>query len=393
MKFFKNLSYYIIPLLVALFNILIIITPNIVISSAKEGLLLWFNNILPSILPFLIGTNLLIHLGFIDFLGTLLEPFMKKIFNVSGSGAFALVLGMFSGYPIGAEITSNLREKGKISTHEAQRLISFTNNSGPLFIIGTVGIGMFTNIKIGYLMLIIHYISALTVGFLFRFYKSSEHIPEPNDKPSIKTALTKLRLARIKNNKSLGSILGDSVRASLDTIAMIGGFVILFSVISELLKASQIFDIIGNLIFPEYMEIFSNGLFIGIIEITNGINTLAPMQTVSSVIICSGLISFSGLSILAQTANVIKGSDIKLGLYIFSKTLHSIFSVLYAFILSPLISHLLINNTSSVFASNDKVLLSSSINFILGICILMALAVGSLYIIKSNHTKKRIHKR
>mgnify|MGYP003373316309 FL=1 len=83
MKHLKNLSYYIIPLLVAFFNILIIIVPNAVISSAQAGLLLWFNKILPSILPFLIGTNILIHLGFIDFLGVLLDPFMKRFFNVS----------------------------------------------------------------------------------------------------------------------------------------------------------------------------------------------------------------------------------------------------------------------------------------------------------------------
>ena len=133
MRYLKNLSYYIIPLLVAFFNILIIIVPNIVITSAKDGLMLWFNKIIPSILPFLIGTNLLIHLGFIDFLGTLLDSFMKKFFRVSGCGAFALVLGMLSGYPVGAKITASLRENNKISKTEAQRLISFTNNSEPLF--------------------------------------------------------------------------------------------------------------------------------------------------------------------------------------------------------------------------------------------------------------------
>ena len=143
----KLTSYYIIPIMVAIFNIIIIIMPNLVISSAKNGLLLWFNNILPAILPFLIGTNLLIRLGFIDFLGNLLEPFMQKIFNVSGNGAFPLILGMFSGYPIGAKITCELKEKGKISKIEAQRLISFTNNSGPLFIIGTVGPVYYTNLR------------------------------------------------------------------------------------------------------------------------------------------------------------------------------------------------------------------------------------------------------
>ncbi len=382
MKHLKNLSYYIIPLLVAFFNILIIIVPNVVISSAQAGLLLWFNKILPSILPFLIGTNILIHLGFIDFLGTLLDPFMKRVFNVSGCGAFALVLGMLSGYPVGAKITSNLRENNKISQIEAQRLISFTNNSGPLFIIGAIGIGMFENVYIGYLMLAIHYISAINVGFIFRFYKKSGPIIVANN-TSFKDALLKLKLARIKSNKTIGQILGESVKSSLETISLVGGFIILFSVISEIFKVSGIFDKIGKLIFPDSLEPFSNGLFMGIVEITNGINILSSVEGINSIIITCGLVSFSGLSILAQTSSMIYKSDIKMNIYIISKILHTIFSILYAIILIPIFNKLLNNTTLSVFNSfNNSSLKYSTLYFIIGIFILICLAIFCTYFFK-----------
>ncbi|WP_250278917.1 sporulation integral membrane protein YlbJ [[Clostridium] colinum] len=389
MKYIKNLSYYIIPLLVAFFNILIIIVPNVVISSAQSGLMLWFNKILPSILPFLIGTNLLIHLGFIDFLGTLLNPFMRKMFNLPGCGAFALVLGMLSGYPIGAKITSILRENNKISQIEAQRLVSFTNNSGPLFIIGTIGIGMFQNMYVGYLILAIHYISAITVGILFRFYKNSGTIII-NNNISFKEALLKLKLARIKNNKTIGEILGDSVKSSLETISIVGGFVILFSVISELFKVSGIFDKIGKLFFSENLQPFSNGLFMGIIEITNGINILSSVGGIYAIIITCGLVSFSGLSILAQTSSMIYKSDIKISLYIFSKILHSIFAIIYAIICIPIFNYLIDNNTSLVFNSfNDESFKHSILYFIFGILILILLAIFCNH----NFKKKKLSKK
>lgn len=382
MKHLKNLSYYIIPLLVAFFNILIIIVPNVVISSAQDGLLLWFNKIIPSILPFLIGTNILIHLGFIDFLGTLLDPFMKRFFNISGCGAFALVLGMLSGYPVGAKITASLRENNKLSQIEAQRLVSFTNNSGPLFIIGAIGIGMFKNVYIGYLILFIHYISAITVGFIFRFYKKSGAIII-NNNVSFKEALLKLKLARIKSNKTIGQILGESVKSSLETISMVGGFVILFSVISELFKISGVFEKLGKIIFPTNLQPFSNGIFMGIIEITNGINILSSIDGVNAIIITCGLVSFSGLSILAQTSSMIFKSDIKMNIYFVSKVLHSIFSILYSIMYIPVFNKLLLNTTTSAFNNfNNSNLKHSSIYFLLSILILVLLAIFCKYFFK-----------
>ncbi len=378
MKYLKNLSYYIIPLLVAFFNILIIIVPEVVISSAQSGLLLWFNKILPSIFPFLIGTNLLINLGFIDFLGSLLNPIMKKLFNVSGCGAFPLILGMLSGYPVGAKITSSLRENGKIDKIEAQRLLSFTNNSGPLFIIGAIGIGMFKNVYIGYAMLFIHYISAITVGILFRFYKKTNQIYS-TEKICIKTAFTKLKLARLKNNKSFGQILGDSVKSSLETIAIVGGFVILFSVIAELFKVSGIFETIGEKILPKGLEEYSNGIFMGIIEITNGINLLSLAPSVISVILACGIISFSGLSILAQTVSMISSSDLNINIYFLSKVLHSIISVVYAIILSPILQYLLNKPTTPVFNNFEIVYFKSSLmGFFIGIFIIIFMAFLTL---------------
>ena len=80
-----------------------------------------------------------------------------------------LLCGIISGYPVGAKIVTKFREEGICTKAEAERLLAFTNNSGPLFIIGTVGISLFGNTTIGILLFITHLLACITVGILFRF--------------------------------------------------------------------------------------------------------------------------------------------------------------------------------------------------------------------------------
>ena len=77
-------------------------------------------------------------------------------------------MGISLGYPVGAKIVSTLRMENSCTKTEAERLLAFTNTSGPLFIIGSIGVGMFGNNKIGILLLITHFVSSIIVGILFR---------------------------------------------------------------------------------------------------------------------------------------------------------------------------------------------------------------------------------
>ena len=347
----KHVYFYIIPMIVLIFNILIILVPRLVISSARNGLLLWFNNVLPALLPFIIGTNLLIKLGFIDFLGTILENLMQKTFKISGIGAFPLVLGMFSGYPVGAKIVCDLRMNKKISKEEGEKLLTFTNNSGPLFILGTVGVGMFNSDKLGYLMLFVHYTSALTTGLIFRNYKNKKNIPNEIKKVSIKTALKNLKTSRLKENKSFGEILGESVKNALEITVTVGGFIMFFSVISALFAESNIFNNLGEILFPDSISYLSDGIFMGIIEITNGCNILSKSKTALAAVLSISLISWSGFSIHAQTFSIVSKTDLNTNIYILSKIIHSIITLGYSLLLFPVIDKFL-NLDISTFNSN-----------------------------------------
>ena len=118
------------------------------LQACKDGINLWAQGVVPSLLPFFIACELLSYTNIIDILGIRLRKIMRPLFNVPGEGAFPLVMGVISGYPVGAKIVTNFRKENICTKEEAERLLTFTNNSGPLFIIGTVGISLFGNTTI-----------------------------------------------------------------------------------------------------------------------------------------------------------------------------------------------------------------------------------------------------
>ena len=178
----KKIIIFFVPKLIVCFIILgIILAPKTAIKAAKEGISIWINILMPSLLPFIIGANLITSLKIVDILGILINPLTQKIFNVSGKSGLIFAIAMVSGYPVGSKFASDLRLENKISKYEGQRLVSFCSTSGPLFIIGSVGTGMLKNPKIGYLMLICHYLAALSVGLIFRNYGREKKFPHNNN--------------------------------------------------------------------------------------------------------------------------------------------------------------------------------------------------------------------
>ena len=169
-----SLKKNLLPAIFLLFTICLVIFSKTNLAAAKNGLVLWANNVVPSLLPFFIATELLSYTNVVNVLGKLLNPIMKPIFNVPGVGSYAFLMGIISGYPTGAKIVCNLKEQGLLTDVEAERLLAFTNNSGPLFILGTVGVSLFGNTLIGFLLLLTHILSCITVGFLFRFWRKNE---------------------------------------------------------------------------------------------------------------------------------------------------------------------------------------------------------------------------
>lgn len=227
------------------FGLLIFSKTNL--PAVKSGLALWANSVVPSLFPFFVATELLMHTNIISQLGTSLNRYMKPIFNVRGEGAFAFIMGIISGYPVGAKIASNFRKNNICSKEECERLLSFTNNSGPLFIIGSVGILMFKNTTIGVLLFITHILACITVGVVFRFWKRNKTSSDFKNSSSFEQKRN--NFATFSN---LGEVLAESITSSISTILLIGGFVVIFSSIISILNASGLLKLFANMISPAF---------------------------------------------------------------------------------------------------------------------------------------------
>lgn len=323
----------ILPFILIIFTGCLIIFSNSNLLAAKKGLILWANSIVPCLFPFFVATELLSYTNFTYYLGKFFNKFMCPFFNIRGEGCFAFIMGIISGYPIGAKISANFRKNNICSKEECERLLSFTNNSGPLFIIGTVGITMFGNTAIGVLLLITHLLSSITVGFIFRFWKYDS-----------KTSFTSNNSYIYSNENislsNLGGIIGASITNSINTLLLIGGFVVLFSVIISILQTSHMLDILGNCVKPLFniLQIspeFCPGFIAGVFELTNGLNIICniPAKKISiNIILSSFVLGFGGISVLLQVWSTIAKTDLSIKPYIYGKILQACFSALYTFL-------------------------------------------------------------
>ena len=338
----NKVLYFFFPAFIVLFLILgVIIYPTQSIYAAKEGFSIWTNVLIPSLLPFIIGANLVVDLKVIDIVGYIINPITKFIFNVSGKSALVFAISTVSGYPIGAKLASELRNNNEISRYEAQRLVSFCSTSGPLFMVGAVAIGMFNNPSIGYIILICHYLGSLTVGILFRNY-GKEYIS--SKKLVLSNEIDKVICDRNKDNRGFFVLFGDAVYSGINTMLAVGGFVIVFSVVFKILSIFNFIELVASIIHiplsligmsKELCYAFISGLF----EITIGCSQVSSITTTPELLrvaLCSFIIAFSGLSILAQCCSFLAKTDIKTTTYIFSKLLHGIFAFLFTFIVYPL---------------------------------------------------------
>ncbi|MBI2873989.1 MAG: sporulation integral membrane protein YlbJ [Firmicutes bacterium] len=317
-------------------TVAMVIYPEVAFQSAVRGLLLWWEVVFPALLPFFIASQVLMGLGVVHFMGVLLEPLMRPLFRVPGTGSFVMAMGLASGYPLGAILTSKLREDKLCGRLEAERLLSFTNTADPLFMFGAVAVGMFGMAQVGVPIAIGHYTSSLALGFLMRFHgrgqmetglRSSDHSREN----LLGRAFRELYSARKRDGRPLGHLLGDAVRQSMNTLLLIGGFIILFSVMIKIATAVGLIEL-GRLglagllslinVDPDLAPSFISGIF----EITIGSDIASKADAVLAqrLLAAGAIIAWSGLSVHGQVAAIIHKTDIRIKPYIIARFIHAV---------------------------------------------------------------------
>ena len=214
----------------------LVAAPGEAIAGAKDGLTLCFNVIVPSLFPFFVLSSLVVDLGLAAYLGRAMEGLMRPLFRVSGSCAAAVALGFIGGYPVGARTALQLYQQGLCSKPEAERLLAFCNNSGPAFILGVVGAGIFGDSRVGFLLYLTHALASLLVGLLFRFYGGSQRRRSSVPRPKPIQAVT------------VPAAFTGAVARSFQNTLNICAFVVFFSVVLQLLSAFGVFAALARLL-------------------------------------------------------------------------------------------------------------------------------------------------
>lgn len=303
--------------------------PQQSMEAARTGLQLCYNVIIPSLFPFFVLSSLVVDLGLARYVGRALEKFMRPLFNVPGSCASALALGFIGGYPVGARTAISLYEKGMCTKEEAERLLAFCNNSGPAFILGVVGAGVFASSRVGVLLYLAHAAASVCIGILFRFYKAGGGAVRPAGSLQFET-------------QRLTTAFTGSVKNSFLSTLNICAFVVFFTVVIRMLDLCGALPwaagMLGRLLAPlGFSEAWGERLLTGVLEISSGVWSLSGDGSLRGRLsMAAFMLGWAGISVHCQVLSFLGSSGLSVRTYLGGKLLHGGLSALFVGLLGRL---------------------------------------------------------
>lgn len=319
----------IIKAIIVFFFILMFLFPYASYKGASSGLLLWFLNVLPTLLPFIIISNLMIRLNIAGQISRFLYPVLGKIFRVSKDGCYPILIGFLCGIPMGAKTTSDLVSDNKINKKEGQFLLSMCNNASPIFIMSYIAINQLKAPKMRIPLFIILYGSSMLSAGVYRCIcnilqkgrkKAQLSVAEIRHPSYMDNNSSKYTGNKDSSHSFSFDILDSCIMNGFEVVTKIGGYIILFSILAQIV----------NEIGPE-ANIYKASLM-GLLEITTGIDQVCKigMAKKIKIVLAAVLASFGGLSGMAQTKSVLGESRLSIKTYFIVKLLNAIITFMLA---------------------------------------------------------------
>ncbi|MGI5825339.1 MAG: nucleoside recognition domain-containing protein [Bacillota bacterium] len=338
-----------IKVIIGIFSFVLMLTnPQMVYEAAVFAIETWWNNVIPALLPFFIVSEFLMAVGLMECLAVWLEPVMRPLFRLSGGSALAIVMGFVSGTPTAANITANLYKNRLCSKDEAERLLAFTNNSGPLYILVAVAVGIFQNPAVGIILFLSHYPINFCLGIILRFFAQDKRKRE-NIFPSVNIISMGFNIIKCCQSPPLGRLLNIVVKKSLMNIGVVGGFMVVFGILTASFDIAGITGLLSALLTP--LALLFNidasclpAMAAGFWEMTIGIAVLpqSGADMLSMLLASSIILAWNGVSIQSQVAAMVADTDLKLNKYRICRIIHSL--------TAPLVILFMYKKTAPVFA-------------------------------------------
>ncbi|WP_239618674.1 nucleoside recognition domain-containing protein [Cohnella mopanensis] len=320
---------------------------QVALNASLRGVAVWWEVLFPALFPFFVLSDLLLGFGIVHLAGTLLDPFMRPLFRLPGVGGFIVAMGFVSGYPVGSRLTSRMMEQKLITRSQGERLVAMTTTSDPIFLIGAVCIGFFGSLQVAPALAVAHYSSALLIGIGSRFQWNKdepalEQAPPPTGN-RLRAALSAMHKARIADGRPFGVLLQQSLQSSLALMMIVGGLVVFFSAILDLLVHSGILSLFRDTIAmllnslglsPNLASAFMNGTF----EVTLGAKAAAADQSlplVDRVAVAAFVLSWGGLSVHAQVAGLMSRTAWRYFPFARARLIHGFLAMLLVYVVWP----------------------------------------------------------
>lgn len=305
----KKFLYLIVIFILFVF---LLTNPVIAVKAAENGLLLWFHTIIPTLLPFMILSGLIIKLDGIKYITGFLAPVFYKALHISKNGCYAVLIGFLCGYPMGAKITADLFQHHKITKSEAQYLLSFCNNVSPMFIVSFFVMNSLKRPDLLMPILVILYSTPLCCALLYQFFYRKKLSFNNYSEPCIEKKAMDINF----------QLIDEAIMDGFVTVTKLGGYIILFSIISELL------------LYIPFTNNWQKYLSVSLIEITCGIKIISfsNLQLTSKLLYLLPAIAFGGLSSLAQTESMIRESGLSILGYLTAKFFNLFLALIFTLI-------------------------------------------------------------
>ena len=304
-----------ITLLFLIITGLLLAYPKESLALSLTGLQLWFNRMVPTLLPFMILSGIMIRLDLTEHIVKIISPVLTPLLRISLNGLYAVSIGFLCGFPMGARVIAELYENRKLSKEEASYLLAFCNNIGPVyfisFVLPTLGLKLTAPYLFGM------YGLPLCYGIFLRYTFYKNRIPMPRF-PRLPYKRKHILSAAEKHSPaSLLDTLDDSILSGLYSISKLGGYMVLFNLLN--LVPQILFEIIGPAGYDPGPAINCT------LEITSGISRIGGQSPLLVLL----LLPFGGFSCIAQTYSMIKETDLSLQNYIFHKLILSSVTLVY----------------------------------------------------------------
>lgn len=289
------------------FLFLLLLYPDICLQGAKNGLILWFETVLPTLFPFMVLSLFMVRTGVSTRISKAFPSFLQRLLGISKAGTYPVLIGMLSGMPVGAKTVAALYEQGALSSSESEYLLCLCNNISPIFLVSFIGDYCLGLGAYRYILLIILYISAFSSAkILTPLWKGASPCPIPASGNTTSSCQTSPRIP-------WSGALNAAIMEALQTLAFVGGYIILFS-------------LLGNAALSFTSDRIT-GIAALLLEITTGssfLRTSAIYSPAQKIILLGAFSSFGGLSGIAQTSSVITASGLSIIHYSIGKLVQAL---------------------------------------------------------------------